>query len=365
MNNAGILLGCNDKVLKDLELNSLEEYIGKHSDENSLPEAWQNSLKVIETGKPYICEEEHIDSVGNKIVYLSIKHPIKNNEDKVIGLIGISVDITQRKNQERAVIEAKIKAESEAELRQAVMILTGSIVHDLKTPIAGLAMKASALQTYWPVLIDAYRKAKAAQLPIEGDDWELAGKLELMAGTGKSFEETTRQMQAFIDATLKTLSKAMRGTLPREDLTSCSIWRCILNTLNYYPFADGEYAWVKWKQDYHFNFMGNELLLIRVLLNLLNNALYQIKQCQRGQITISTEDGGDVNLLKFKDTASGAAPEIVAHLFDGYHTTKACGSGVGLAFCKLTMKSFGGDIVCHSVQGEYMEFTLSFPKLDS
>ena len=36
------------------------------------------------------------------------------------------------------------------------------------------------------------------------------------------------------------------------------------------------------------------------------------------------------------------------------------GTGVGLAFCKTIMISYGGDIICNSIEGEYTEFVLSF-----
>jgi signal transduction histidine kinase len=70
-----------------------------------------------------------------------------------------------------------------------------------------------------------------------------------------------------------------------------------------------------------------------------------------------------MNSLRFKDTAGGAAPEIVEHLFDGYVTTKGDGTGIGWAFCKLIMQSFGGDIICHSLEGESIEFVPTFPRL--
>ncbi len=64
-----------------------------------------------------------------------------------------------------------------------------------------------------------------------------------------------------------------------------------------------------------------------------------------------------------KDTAGSVNSTIVDNLFDSYQTTKQQGTGVGLAFCKLTMESFQGTISCHSVEGDHIEFVLSFPKL--
>jgi nitrogen-specific signal transduction histidine kinase len=60
-------------------------------------------------------------------------------------------------------------------------------------------------------------------------------------------------------------------------------------------------------------------------------------------------------------TAGGASPEVVENLFVGYQTTKEKGTGIGLAFCKMTIENFAGTITCKSVYGEYIEFILTFP----
>ena len=135
-----------------------------------------------------------------------------------------------------------------------------------------------------------------------------------------------------------------------DDLVPCSMNASLRATLGNYLFEEEEEDLVQWDRE-DFQFLGNEVLIIRVLSNLLKNSLQQIKKNQRGEIFITTELGETVNRLHFKDTAGGAPPEIVEHLFEGYYTNKEKGTGIGLAFCKLTLKSFGGDITCQSVYG--------------
>ena len=80
-------------------------------------------------------------------------------------------------------------------------------------------------------------------------------------------------------------------------------------------------------------------------------------------LTVIKLKSRDFNLITVKDTAGGASPEVIDKLFSGYFTTKKNGTGIGLSFCKKTMKNFGGDITCHNVYGKYIEFVLSFPKI--
>ena len=103
---------------------------------------------------------------------------------------------------------------------------------------------------------------------------------------------------------------------------------------------------------------------MKILFNLVKNALEQISLNGKGEIIITTESNAKGNLIRIKDTAGGAPPEIVSNFFKGYFTTKKNGTGVGLAFCKKTMENLGGDIICNSIYGESMEFTLIFPKIE-
>jgi len=96
------------------------------------------------------------------------------------------------------------------------------------------------------------------------------------------------------------------------------------------------------------------------MFNLIKNSLYQIREKGRGEIFIRAEKTDTHNVLYFKDTAGGVTQETVDNIFNSYQTTKAEGTGVGLAFCKLTMQSFGGEMDCRLVDGEFIEFGLYF-----
>lgn len=381
-NKDHIYLGCNENSAKTLGM-SREEAIGKNFktlmrsvrgiSRKAVNQWIQDGIDVMETkAAKFNIEEAPFIGPNNKMVdMITNKVPLLNKNGELYGVLGISTDITERKRAEErekaALMEAAAararEAKAEAELRQAVMILSGSIAHDLRTPIFGLEAQGHIIQKYWPILIDAYRKAKQAQLPIEGDNQKIEKGLHLIAEVGNNFERTIKEIHQFIDATLKTLSKTVNSELKQEDLVPCSIWHCLFNALERYPFSAQQRQLIKWKQQYNFEFMGNEILFIRMIFNLLNNALQQIEKNQHGEIFISNEDGNDVNILRVKDTAGGIPLDIIPHLFDGYRTTKETGTGLGLAFCKQTMRNFGGNIVCNSIYGEFAEFILYFPKV--
>ena len=61
---------------------------------------------------------------------------------------------------------------------------------------------------------------------------------------------------------------------------------------------------------------------------------------------------------KFKGGSNFKVPKL-----DLKDETKK-GTGLGLAYCKMIMQGYGGDITCESKLGKYTRFALSFPKVE-
>ena len=81
---------------------SVDELIGKSDLELCDLELAQGFLaderRIIETGQPMIDKEEYIvDDNGQKTWILTTKIPLRNDEDKIIGVVGISRDISDRR----------------------------------------------------------------------------------------------------------------------------------------------------------------------------------------------------------------------------------------------------------------------------
>jgi len=66
-------------------------------------------------------------------------------------------------------------------------------------------------------------------------------------------------------------------------------------------------------------------------------------------------------LKMLTSSIEGMDSEVVRRIFDGFFTTRADGTGVGLAFCRRTIRSFDGDISCLAEPGEFAEFTIDLP----
>lgn len=104
------------------------------------------------------------------------------------------------------------------------------------------------------------------------------------------------------------------------------------------------------------------LLMSHVLFNLIKNSLYFIAKVRKGNITITVSSGAQQNTLLFKDTATGIPADKLPNMFKKFYSESDEGNGIGLHFCKNVIDAFHGQITCDSIEGEYTEFKLIFPK---
>ena len=100
--------------------------------------------------------------------------------------------------------------------------------------------------------------------------------------------------------------------------------------------------------------------LTQVLLNLYLNAIHAIG-CQ-GTITVeANESSGDRVKIVVTDSGKGIAAEQLEAIFTPYFTTKADGTGLGLAVVQNIIEQHGGTIQVASVEGKGATFTLWLP----
>lgn len=100
--------------------------------------------------------------------------------------------------------------------------------------------------------------------------------------------------------------------------------------------------------------------LNQVLLNLYLNAIQAIGR--DGLITVAVSDGGDGSVqLSVTDSGKGMTEEQQQAIFTPYFTTKADGTGLGLAVVQNIVEQHGGTIQVESSPGRGATFTLSLP----
>ena len=86
------------------------------------------------------------------------------------------------------------------------------------------------------------------------------------------------------------------------------------------------------------------LLIRQVAIDLIRNAAESMEQYTRRELTISVRPRGRMVEVGVADTGPGLAPEVAAHLFQPFVTTKPAGLGAGLSICRSIVEAHGGQL---------------------
>jgi signal transduction histidine kinase len=211
--------------------------------------------------------------------------------------------------------------------------LAGSIAHELRTPLAQVQHALRCIDSEVPAGSAAARAVQQGHSAIH------------------------RGLQS-ISITLQQISQ--RNPAPAE-LGTLSAEQCVRKALDEYAYDSPQARdCVRLEVEQDFQFRGHATALELVLFNLLQNSLYYLPLHPRLEVRVAVKATPSPRIV-VRDTGPGIAPEQVPRLFEEFHTDgKAGGTGLGLTFCRRTLREWGGDIECRSEQGRFTEFTLSF-----
>jgi C4-dicarboxylate-specific signal transduction histidine kinase len=89
---------------------------------------------------------------------------------------------------------------------------------------------------------------------------------------------------------------------------------------------------------------GHADQLLRVLVNLLTNAVQAVQARPDGHIAVTLSTQGEHYVIRVEDNGEGVAERLQGQLFTPNFTTKGSGSGLGLAISKKIIEHEGGNI---------------------
>jgi two-component system, CAI-1 autoinducer sensor kinase/phosphatase CqsS len=229
--------------------------------------------------------------------------------------------------------------------------LSGSMAHELRTPLAIINLYTELLST-----------CCAKLLKVKSPNKNTRNVTTYISTIKKTIKDASYLIDNLLFQTRRTITN---HKIDKKYFQCCSIADNLDEALTCYPFKTHERERIQLIKLVEFQYIGNPILTQHIFFNLFKNALHAIKSADKGNITITLTTCEAFNCLIFKDTSSGISKDFLSKIFDSFEsqTVAEGGTGLGLSFCKMVMQSYGGDITCRSVEGKYTEFTLRFPRV--
>jgi len=305
------------------------EVIGKTDYDFFPPEIaagfFADDQSVLKTGQPIINREEKIIlSNGETHWTLTTKVPWRDAAGKIIGLIGIGRDITERKNLEDQVTNAR-------RMESLGRLATG-VAHDLNNILAPILISIELLQQ--KLQDEEYLKmlSKAEASAHRGAD---IIKQMLWFGRGMAGQRVPLDIQQLAGDIAQFASDTFDKSIKVEKQIAPDLWTVV----------------------------GDSVQMHQVLTNLCLNA--RDAMTSGGILTIGAgnlaTDKNRFVVLEVKDTGCGIAPGLLDKIYEPFYTTREVGHGLGLSTALSIVKSHGGFIKTESLPGHGSTFRVHLP----
>lgn len=347
MDKNSTVLGCNRMQATLFGLDSPADFIGKDVYYLGKLNGWdravcdkirENDIEVMRTGET-ISHEENVSLYGKQHVFLSYKTPLQNEQGKVLGIFGFSVDITPQKKAELLAIKAKNAAEM-ANTTKTEFIRNMS--HDLRTPLSGIIGISSFIS-----------------------DSSESGLIKEYA---QDIHQAGTSLLHLLDEIIETAE--LDSPAPAYEKSCFELKKVYNDIVNMFKPALQQKG-ITLTQQYDNNipdfFFGEALLLDRILLNLLGNA---VKFTEKGNINFAVAllkkaNGRATVKFTITDSGIGIPEDKISIIFDKFTRVSSAygsntkGSGLGLYLVKRFCDYLGGTIDVNSTLGVGSTFTVT------
>ncbi len=331
--------------LEKFSRSDMSEVVGKTDfdmfTEPHARQAFDDERRIIESGQPLVnFEEVETWPDGHKTYVSTTKMPMRDRYGNIVGIFGLSRDITARKLMEIELEHtAQELARSNAELQHFAYIAS----HDLQEP---LRMIAGFLQ-----LVSRRYKGQLDQEADEFISYAVDG---------------ANRMKAMIDGLLAYSRVGTHGK-PLEPLNTWDLFAA--SWMNCEMAIEESGVEFIWGDAIPGTIMGDKVQLTQLFQNLFHNAIKFHRPGTKPQIKVAARRGEGIEwIFSLSDNGIGfdaQSAERIFGIFQRLHSsTEYPGTGIGLAVCKKIVERHGGRIWAESTPGEGSTFFIALRGVD-
>ncbi len=364
---------------------SLEDII--HPDDIAPIEAML--AKVIQTRIPHDNIELRVRHQEGHWVWVLASHSVIADESGgVKGIQGFVRNITDRKAAElelQAKTEALAQALQALQKNQAQMVqsekmsslgqLVAGIAHEINNPVNFIYGNLTYTEQYSQDLIRLITAYQAEVSQPSSDLQEIIDEIDVEYLRG-DLPKLVKSMQVGADRireivlSLRNFSRLDEAAFKIADLHT-GIDSTVMILQNRLKPKDSRPE-IRLDLDYGDRpeiecYAGQ---LNQVFMNIISNAIDALEddwtqgKIVEPKIKVAIETQPEQVVISIQDNGSGIPAENLSRLFDPFYTTKPIGKGTGMGLSisyQIVVDRHGGNLECHSTQGEGTTFTITLP----
>jgi PAS domain S-box-containing protein len=343
---------------------------------------FKDEQEIMRTGIPIFDKEEPVytDSVSEARWLSTSKIPLRDQNGKIIGILGSGRDISYRKHIQETLRNKDIELahqSGKAEVAADVLHNVGNVLNSVyvssiemveilsKSSLLGLIKANDLLQSNRSNIVDFILNNPKGQALL---DYYIKIGEELIAEKNRIENELSQQLNKIniIKEILDIQQSFTKSPSFFENLSVSGVINDSLLILQRAVLKNQITLVNNSAQD--LTVFTNKARLTHVIINIVKNAIEAMEGSARFNRVITIESKKDITstYIIFSDKGEGIAKENLALIFNHGFTTKKEGRGFGLHACANSMTELKGKIFASSEGvGKGSVFTLVFPNHDN
>ena len=346
----GRFLRVNKAQAERLRLENPKEAVGKTDfdffEKENARVVREEELEVIRSGQISVKEQAKVFTNGRKTWVSGTKVPLRDDEGEIIGVFGITRDITERKMAEEQLeaFTAQLVS-SNKELQDFAFIAS----HDLQEPLRKVRAFGDRLWSKYSNALGEQGHDHLARMQ------NATARMQSLISALLSYSHLSLNAQPFASTDLSAIAKQVVNDLrPKLESAGARV------TIGKLPVVRGDARQMR-----------------QLFQNLIDNALKFRKEGVVPVIHIHNGHAGEMDIsdkslfkngfvyISVEDNGIGFEQKYIDRIFTVFkklHSSdKYQGTGMGLTICRKIVERHGGSITAKSTPGKGATFIISLP----